>query len=85
MPYIVLEAKNSGLEKHIETLKIELTELKESRQRSRSVPLMLPCDAKLSDELEKVKRELEISRKKNSDLNNSVDLLESQLTIARKI
>ena len=39
---------------------------------------MLPYDAKLSDELDEVKRELEISRKRNSDRKTSVDFLESQ-------
>ena len=85
MLYIVLEAKNLGLEKQNETLEIQLTKLKESRQRSRIVPLMLPHDAKLSDELDKVKRELEISRKKNSDLNTFVDFLKSQLVISSKM
>lgn len=46
---------------------------------------MLSHDAKLSEELDKTKRDLEILRKRNEDLKFSVNFLESQLNIARKM
>ena len=55
MPYTMLEAENSSFEKQIESLKDELIVLKESGQRFKIVPLMLPHDAKLIDWLDKVK------------------------------